>query len=72
MVAGTKSAAPNEQIASANWWVASHCYTVMGYDETAQTVTLRNPWAGHPGPDGVFTLPLSVYIESYESYTYSQ
>ena len=72
MVAGTKNMAPNQQIASANWWVASHCYTLMSYDDAAQTVTLRNPWGGHPGPDGVFTLPLSVYIDSYESYTYSQ
>jgi hypothetical protein len=72
MVAGTKPAAPNEQIASANWWVASHCYTVMSYDEAAQTVTLRNPWGGHPGPDGIFTLPISVYLDGYESYTYSQ
>jgi hypothetical protein len=72
MVAGTKPTAPNEQIASANWWVASHCYTVMSYDETAQTVTLRNPWGGHPGPDGTFTLPLSVYLDGYESYTYTQ
>jgi hypothetical protein len=72
MVAGTKPTAPNEQIASANWWVASHCYTLMSYDEAAQTVTLRNPWGGHPGPDGTFTLPISVYINGYESYTYSQ
>lgn len=72
MVAGTKPTAPDQQIASANWWVASHCYTVMSYDEAAQTVTLRNPWGGHPGPDGIFTLPLSVYINGYESYTYSQ
>jgi len=72
MVAGTKPAAPNAQIASANWWVPSHCYTVMGYDESAQTVTLRNPWASHPGPDGNFTLPLSVFLDGYESYTYTQ
>ena len=72
MVAGTKPTAPNAQIASANWWAASHAYTVMSYDDAAQTVTLRNPWGGHPGPDGVFTLPLSVYLDGYESYTYSQ
>ena len=72
MVAGTKPTAPNAQIAGASWWVASHCYTVMSYDETAQTVTLRNPWGAHPGPDGTFTLPLSVYLDGYESYTYTQ
>jgi hypothetical protein len=72
MVAGTKPTAPNAQIAGASWWVPSHCYTVMSYDDTAQTVTLRNPWGGHPGPDGTFTLPLSVYLDGYESYTYTQ
>jgi hypothetical protein len=72
MVAGTKPTAPNAQIAGANWWVASHAYTVMSYDETAQAVTLRNPWGAHPGPDGTFTLPLSVYLDGYESYTYTQ
>jgi hypothetical protein len=72
MVAGTKDKAPNEQIASASWWVAAHCYTLMSYDDATQTVTLRNPWASHPSPDGNFTLPLSVYLDGYESYTYSQ
>jgi hypothetical protein len=72
MVAGTKDAAPNGQIANANWWVAGHCYTVMSYDDSAQTVSLRNPWGSHPGPDGTFTLPLSVYLDGYESYNYSQ
>jgi hypothetical protein len=72
MVAGTKGAAPNGQIASANWWVAAHCYTLINYDDAEQTVTLRNPWGSHPSPDGTFTLPLSDYLNSYESYTYSQ
>jgi len=72
MVAGTRGMAPNGQFASANWWVASHCYTLLSYDAAAQTVTLRNPWGEHPSPGGVFTLPLSVYLDGYESYTYSQ
>jgi hypothetical protein len=72
MVAGTKDTAPNGQIANANWWVAAHCYTLISYDDAAQTVTLRNPWGSHPGPDGNFTLPLSVYLNGYDSYTYSQ
>jgi hypothetical protein len=71
MVAGTKVTAPNLQIAGANWWVASHCYTLMSYDDAEQTVTLRNPWGAHPSPDGIFTQPLSVYLDSYESYTYA-
>jgi Calpain family cysteine protease len=72
MVAGTKGIAPSEQIANANWWVPSHCYTLLSYDDAAQTVTLRNPWGSHPSPDGIITLPLSVYLDGYESYTYSQ
>ncbi len=71
MVAGTRDIAPNGQIANANWWVAAHCYTLISYDEAAQTVTLRNPWGSHPGPDGTFTLPLSIYLDGYESYTYT-
>jgi hypothetical protein len=72
MVAGTRATAPNGQFAGANWWVASHCYTLLSYDDAAQTVTLRNPWGERPSPGGVFTLPLSVYLDGYESYTYSQ
>ena len=62
---------PNDEVAKANWWVESHAYTVLDYDETAQAVTLRNPWAAKPDPDGVFT-PLADFLDSYESYTYSQ
>jgi hypothetical protein len=72
MVAGTKGTAPNAGVAKADWWVASHCYTLLSYDDAAQTVTLRNPWGAHPSPDGIFTLPLAVFIDDYESYTYSQ
>jgi Calpain family cysteine protease len=71
MVTGTKESAPNGQIASARWWVASHCYTLMSYDDAAQTVTLRNPWGTRPEPGGVFTLPLDVFLAAYESYTYT-
>jgi hypothetical protein len=72
MVAGTKPMAPSDQFASASWWVPAHCYTLLSYDDAAQTVTLRNPWGEHPSPGGVFTLPLTDYLNGYESYTYSQ
>jgi hypothetical protein len=72
MVSGTKPAPPNQQIASESWWVASHCYTLLGYNDAAQTVTLRNPWGERPSPGGVFTLPLSVYLNGFESYMFSQ
>ncbi|HWG19454.1 MAG TPA: hypothetical protein VG225_02920 [Terracidiphilus sp.] len=54
-----------------NWWVGGHAYTVLGYDEAAQSVSLRNPWGGHPEPDGIFNLPVTVFLEAFDSYTAS-
>jgi hypothetical protein len=71
MVAGSWGTAADDQMAKANWWVPEHSYTVLGYDEAAQTITLRNPWGAKPDPDGVFTLPLTVFFDAFESYTYS-
>ncbi|HEV2351041.1 MAG TPA: C2 family cysteine protease [Terriglobia bacterium] len=48
------------------WYVEGHAYTVMSYDLQAQTVTLRNPWGEHPAPDGVFTIPLTTFANSFE------
>jgi hypothetical protein len=47
------------------WYVNAHCYTVLGYDSSAATVNLRNPWARHPDPDGVFSLPLRSFFSAY-------
>jgi len=47
------------------WYVNAHCYTVLGYDAGAATVNLRNPWAHHPEPDGVFNLPFPTYFRAY-------
>jgi hypothetical protein len=47
------------------WYVNAHCYTVLGYDEGATAVNLRNPWARHPDPDGIFNLPLSSFVAGY-------
>ena len=41
------------------WYVNAHCYTVLSYDSGTATVNIRNPWARHPDPDGIFNLPLS-------------
>jgi hypothetical protein len=71
MVAGTWGTPPSDEVAKNNWWVAEHSYTVMDYDEAAQTVTLRNPWAARPDPDGVFTLPVAVFLDAYQYYSYS-
>lgn len=47
------------------WYVNAHCYTVLGYDSDAAAVNIRNPWARHPDPDGIFNLPLSSFIPAY-------
>jgi hypothetical protein len=72
MVAGTWGAASSgDAFSKTDSWVPSHCYTLLSYDDAAQTVTLRNPWGAHPDPDGVFTLPLPVFLAGFESYSYS-
>jgi hypothetical protein len=48
-----------------NWYVNAHCYTVLGYDGGAGNVTLRNPWARQPDPDGIFSLPLGTFLPAY-------
>ena len=72
MVAGSWATPSGEGYSNADWWVPAHAYTVMSFDEDAQTVTLRNPWGAKPDPNGVFTLPLATFLDAYESYTYSQ
>ena len=48
-----------------DWYVNAHCYTALAYDGNGQTVTLRNPWARFPEPDGVFTLPLKSFVPAF-------
>lgn len=69
MVAGTKPAAG--AVDPGKWWVGAHAYTVLGYDELTQTVSLRNPWGGHPAPDGTFSLPVAVFLAAFDSYAAS-
>jgi hypothetical protein len=47
------------------WYVNAHCYTVLSYDAVAVTVHIRNPWAHHPEPDGVFTLHLNSFFLAF-------
>ena len=70
MVAGTWGVTP-AGLAGANWWVVGHAYSVMDYDEAAQTVSIRNPWGTHPDPDGYFTLPLGTFLAGFESASFS-
>ena len=48
-----------------SWYVNAHCYTVLGFDSSSNTVNLRNPWAKHPDPDGVFDVPLNSFVPAY-------
>ncbi len=48
-----------------SWYVNAHCYTVLGFDETTGSVTVRNPWAEHPDPDGIFALPLASFVPAF-------
>jgi hypothetical protein len=70
MAAGTWAVAP-AGLAGANWWVNSHAYTVLDYDEASQTVSMRNPWGSHPNPDGYFTLSLATFLQGFEFASYS-
>jgi len=48
-----------------SWYVNAHCYTVLGYDSTTATLSIRNPWARHPDPNGIFYLPLQGFIPAF-------
>ncbi len=72
MVAGSWGTGTSDGFSKMNSWVPAHCYTLLRYDDAAQIVTLRNPWGARPDPDGVFTLPLAVFLQGFEFYSYSQ
>jgi hypothetical protein len=52
-------------VATKSWYVNSHCYTALAFNGNSHTVTLRNPWAWFPEPDGVFTLPLKTFVPAF-------
>ena len=47
------------------WYVNAHCYTVLSFDSGSGSINIRNPWARHPDPDGIFNLPLASFIPAY-------
>jgi hypothetical protein len=71
VVADTFSNPSNTIYARADWWVPNHAFSVLDYEESSQTVKLRNPWGSHPAPDGDFTLPLAVFLQNYQFYSFS-
>jgi len=48
------------------WYIDGHCYTVMKFDGEDQLVTLRNPWADQPYPDGILKLPLTSFVPAFD------
>jgi len=58
--AGTSGGAQAEE-----WYIARHAYSVLAVNQSARTVTLRNPWGDHPKPDGEFTIPADVFAAGY-------
>ena len=48
-----------------SWYVNTHCYTALAHDGNGRTVTLRNPWARFPEPDGIFTLPVQTFVPAF-------
>jgi len=49
----------------ANWYVASHAYTILNYDAGTDHVTLRKPWGDHPDPSGIFSLSVADFASAY-------
>lgn len=54
-----------------DWFATSHAYTILNFDSSQKTVTLRNPWGNHPDPDGVFTIPLDTFVSAYDRIAFS-
>lgn len=71
LVVCSADVASNHDAAGASWWVPSHAYTVIAYDESTGMVTLRNPWGTRPDPEGVFALQLQAFEESFDIMSYS-
>ena len=70
MVAGSRTASPFSSHPP-DWYIPDHAYTVLDYDPGTRVVTLRNPWGSRPSPDGVFTLSLAVFQQTYWMFSYS-
>jgi hypothetical protein len=54
-----------------DWYLRAHAYTVLAVNTTAGTVTMRNPWASHPDPQGEFTLSLDEFVSAYTGFSTS-
>jgi hypothetical protein len=48
-----------------DWYVARHAYSVLAVNQSARTVTLRNPWGDHPKPGGEFSIPAELFAVAF-------
>ena len=64
MTATTRAALP-DGLTDAVWFTSAHTYSVMSFDDAAQTVTLRDPKGTLPAPDGVFTIPVDSFFKAF-------
>jgi len=70
MVAGTRSAGDSD-LGRTDWFVPSHAYTLLDYQEGSRMVLLRNPWGTKPLPDGVFKLSLTAFQQNFLTSSFS-
>ncbi len=64
MTATTRASLP-EGITDAAWFTTTHTYSVMDYNDAAQTITLRDPKGTLPAPDGLFTIPVATFFKAF-------
>ena len=50
-----------------SWYLKTHAFTVMAFDTSREEVIVRNPWAAHPDPNGVFVLSLQKMLAAFPS-----
>ena len=55
---------------SDKWYAPRHAYTVVRFDASTDTITLRNPWGiSGAGADGVFSISLKDFVDSFQTLT---
>jgi hypothetical protein len=69
-VAATFLPPPGLPADSNKWYVQRHGYTILRFDQATDTVVLRNPWGHTPDPDGVLSLPFSVFTAAFDVITF--
>jgi hypothetical protein len=79
VVAGVRNAMPWTDGNRDDGLPMGHAYTVMGWDEATETLTIRNPW-GHgernddadTTDDGIFTMTLDEFLANFTTIAYEE